>query len=78
METIKQKDVFIDKPILIGQKFIPIGKRKDVYTVIDIYRTYNNKRELIDTQFVCEHTFMGQSIKSQHCRTTIMRSEWVN
>jgi hypothetical protein len=60
--------------IAIGTKFIRRGtKRKDVETVVDIYRTYNLQGDLVKTMYVVEHMFMGQNIRSEVVSTTIKR-----
>ena len=46
----------------IGQKYIARGIRKDVCTIVDIYKTHNSKGELIKIQYVSEHDFLGQKI----------------
>lgn len=61
----------------IGLKFIPPGKHPREHTIIDIHKTFNSKSELVRTEYVCEHVFCGQKVKSTHCRTTIARSKHV-
>lgn len=60
----------------IGTKFIRSGlKRKDVETIIDIYATYSTaSKELIKIEYLATHDFLGQSIKSIVCESTIARS----
>lgn len=49
--------------IKIGMKYIPRGrKNKHVCTVVDIWKTYNNKGELVKTRYVSEHEFCGQIV----------------
>lgn len=56
--AIKKED------IVIGTKFIRIGKkRKDIETVYDIFKTYNNAGELVNTMYGVEHYFMGQIVR---------------
>lgn len=53
-----------DKRIKIGTKFITPGdKQKRVRTVVDIYSTYNSKKQLVRVLYVSEHEFMGQKIR---------------
>lgn len=47
----------------IGQQYIARGKRKDICTIVDIYKTYNSKNELVKIGYVTEHEFLGESIK---------------
>lgn len=47
----------------IGQQYIASGKRKDICTIVDIYKTYNSKNELVKIGYVTEHKFLGQTIK---------------
>ena len=44
----------------IGTKFLSSGK--DVCTVVDILKTYNNAGELVRIRYVAAHPFMGQDV----------------
>ena len=46
----------------VGTKFLSSGKRKDVCTVVDILKTYNNAGELVSIRYVATHPFMGQDV----------------
>ena len=46
----------------IGTKFKTQSKFPKECTVIDIYKTYNNKNELVKTRYVAIHEFLGQTI----------------
>jgi len=46
----------------IGTQYRTRDKRKDLCTITDIFRTYNNKGELVKTAYVSTHEFMGQTI----------------
>jgi len=61
----------------IGLKFIPPGKHPREHIIIDIHKTFNSKSELVRTEYVCEHVFCGQKVKSTHCYTTIARSKHI-
>ena len=51
--------------IKIGMKYIPRSdKQKRVHTVIDCYKTYNSKGELVNTTYVSVHDFCGQQVKT--------------
>ena len=64
-----------------GTKFIrKSGKRKNkqVETITDVYRTYNNANELIKIRYVATHEFIGNTITDYDVlETTISRSELV-
>jgi len=54
----------MENEITIGTKFIKEGRKiKQVETVVDIYKTYNSKGELVKTRYVSEHEFMGQKLR---------------
>ena len=57
----------------IGTKFIPRGRNKSVYTIVDCLTTQNIAGEIIKQVYLCEHDFMGQKIQTQECETTIAR-----
>lgn len=46
----------------IGQKYRTRGKVPRVCTVVDIFKTYNSKGELVRVRYVATHDFMGQSV----------------
>ena len=64
--------------IQIGTKFTMRNKRKDQCTVIDILKTYNSKKELVKTMYLCEHDFLGQKVKHQENDTTIQLAVFQN
>lgn len=51
-------------------RLYPIGTRYqvrrknsiDTYTITDILKTYNSKKELVKTRCVAVHTFLGQTV----------------
>ena len=60
--------------IVVGLKYQANNKRKDICTVIDIYKTYNIAGELVATRYICEYEFLGQRIKSEEVAVTIQRA----
>lgn len=58
--------------VAIGDQFIPKGKAKKVYTVIDFLTTRNMKGEVVEQACVAEHEFLGQKIISRHPFSTIV------
>lgn len=46
----------------IGTTFLSNGKRKDVCTVTDILKTYNNAGELVKIRYVAKHILLGQPV----------------
>lgn len=70
MEFIKKED------IKIGMKFLSGGKNKRLCTVIDIFKTYNSKNELIKTSYLEQHEFCGQIVKSEVNCITIQRGNY--
>lgn len=46
----------------IGTKFMTGGKFPSECTVIDVFKTYNNKNELVKTQYCATHVFLGQIV----------------
>ena len=70
----------IDKKyIKIGLQFIPITgrkKAKTIYTIEDIYKTYNSKNELVKTRYVTSKNYIGQKLLNYDTSiVTIQRSE---
>ena len=59
----------------IGTKFISQGKRKDIETVTDIFKTYNSKNELVKIEYIVEHDFLNQTISHAICHATIRLAE---
>jgi hypothetical protein len=59
--------------IAIGTKYVARGKRKDVCTVIDIHKTYNNAGELVKTRYVSEHNFLGQKVTDHDVVATTIK-----
>lgn len=46
----------------IGTQYLSSGKRKDVCTVVDILKTYNNAGELVKIRYVATHPLLGQPV----------------
>lgn len=46
----------------IGTRFHARGKNKRINTIVDIYKTYNSKNELVMIRYVSTHDFMGQIV----------------
>jgi hypothetical protein len=46
----------------IGTKFQTSGKYPLVCTVVDVWKTYNLKNELVRTRYVATHKFMGHTL----------------
>lgn len=58
----------------IGTKFKSGGKCARECEVIDIYKTYDSKGELVKVRYVAVHTFLGQQVTDYDvCQTTIDR-----
>lgn len=49
----------------IGTQYRKRNKRRDICTVTDIHRTYNEARELVKLRYVSTHVFMGQLVTEQ-------------
>ena len=64
--------------INIGQKFITRGKRKDLCTVTDIYKTYNHKNELVSIKYVATHEFCGQLVTNYNVPATTIVMGLIN
>ncbi len=62
----------------VGTQFVQVsakGKRRDLCTVVDIYRTYNSEGKLVSLRYVATHDFMGQIVTDYDVvETTIMMS----
>ncbi len=59
----------------IGTQYLMRGKRSDLCTVVDIYKTYNSKEELVRIRYVSVHNFLGQDIVDNDVvDTTIARN----
>jgi hypothetical protein len=48
----------------IGTKFKTRGKNPKECTVVDVYKTYNSKNELVHIRYVATHIFLGQLVIS--------------
>lgn len=48
--------------IIIGTKFNSGGKAPRECTVVDVYKTYNSRNELVKTTYVATHEFLGQTV----------------
>lgn len=46
----------------IGQQYKTGGKNSKLCTVIDIYKTYNSKGEMVKLRYVSTHDFCGQKV----------------
>lgn len=57
--------------IEIGTQWQARGKRKDLCTVIDILKTYNNAGELVKTEYKSTHDLCGQKVSHIDCSVTI-------
>lgn len=55
----------------VGQKFKTRGKFPRECTVIDIYKTYNLKGEMIELRYIATHEMMGQIVTGEYPETTI-------
>jgi hypothetical protein len=57
----------------IGLRFTKRSKanKGKVYTVIDELTTTNRAGAIVKVEFLCEHDFCGQKVKSRECSTTI-------
>ena len=59
----------------IGTKFIrkysKNAKVKHIETVIDVYKTFNSKNELVHLTYITTYEFCGQLIKHTALNTTI-------
>ena len=57
----------------IGKQFTKRGKNQKgrVYTVVDELTTTNRAGEVMKTEWLCNHEFLGQQVKSRECATTI-------
>ena len=44
----------------VGTQYLDRNKR--ICTVMDIWSTYNLAGELVQTRYVCQHVFMGQTV----------------
>jgi hypothetical protein len=57
----------------LGTQFIPRGRNKSIYTIIDFLTTRNINGEIIKQIYLCEHDFLGQKVKSEEVEATIAR-----
>ena len=46
------------------------NKSSQVKTIVDVYKTYNSKNELVDLRYVTEHDFLGQKMTDRHVTDT--------
>ena len=61
-----------DVKFMLGTHFIPRSdKAHCIYTVIDVWRTFNWQGDLVRIEYVAEHSLAGQRIESRECETTI-------
>jgi hypothetical protein len=62
------------KEIPIGTRFIRRSKkRKDIETIVDVYKTYNMKGELVCIRYVTEHEFLGQIVTDSDVLATTVK-----
>ena len=61
----------------IGTKFNHYA-RKSVHTIVDVYKTFNSKNELVDWAYIVSNELMGQKITGPTAQSTIDRSEVLN
>ena len=52
----------MDTKYKIGQKYISRGKAKHECEIIDIYKAYNYKGELVKIRYVAAHKLLGQTV----------------
>jgi hypothetical protein len=59
--------------ITLGTQYLDRNKR--VCIVTDIWKTFNSAGELVQTRYVCTHSFMRQAV-SEHdvCAVTILKA----
>ena len=59
--------------IKVGTKFISGSKRKSktVSTVVDFVQVIGLKGEIYKSYYICEHEFMGQTVRTEEVDTTI-------
>jgi hypothetical protein len=56
----------------ISQQFRTRGKAPCLCTIVDVWRTYNVRGEMVRLRYVAKHQFMGQTITDHGvCETTI-------
>lgn len=59
------------------QRF-PMGytfaKKDRIYKIVDVRRTYDNEGDMVDLQYVTQHTVCGQGVRSIMCDTEIARA----
>jgi hypothetical protein len=52
----------------IGTRFVPCNDaNKCVYTVVDIWQTFNTAGECVRVEYLSENSFCGQLITSRDC-----------
>jgi hypothetical protein len=61
-----------NRNINCGVMFKAGNDKECIYTVIDILTTYNLKNEIVKTEYLCTHKFLGQIVKSRHGKTQIL------
>lgn len=61
----------------IGTKYKTRGKHPRVCTIIDVYKTYNTKNELVKTRYVSTHEFMGQTITDNDVYPTTVKMGYI-
>jgi hypothetical protein len=68
----------IPNEIIIGMQFIRRGRRnKYIETVVDIYKTYNSKGELVKTTYVAEHEFLGQIVTDSEVPASTIKMGYI-
>jgi hypothetical protein len=58
------QDKIAPADIKIGTVYTPRGRKHHLKcTVVDVLKTYNSAGDLVNTRYVSEHQFLGQTIK---------------
>lgn len=58
----------------IGTKFRKLGRGDEVWTVVDVWKTYDNAGRLVKVRYVASRHFMRQEIFDHDVvKTTILR-----
>lgn len=52
----------INSKFSIGTKFKTRGKYPRFCTIVDIFKTYNSKNELVKINYIATHKFNGQQL----------------
>jgi hypothetical protein len=60
--------------LTFSRKRFPKAKELTLYSIDDIYTTYNHAGTVVKIEYIVSHEFMGQRIKECMIDTTIARS----